>query len=68
LVWEPDSVVLLPPAAGTDTVYSVSVTNVLIGGTPHNFTYSVIVFDPGWCGTQLQRELDAELGVPPVYR
>ena len=51
-----------------DTVYSVSVTNVLIGGTPHNFTYSVSVFDPGSCGTQLQRELDAELGVPPVCR
>lgn len=62
LVWELNSVVQV------DTVYSVSVTNVLIDGSPHNFTYNVSVFDPGSCGTQLQRELDAELGVPLVYR
>jgi len=34
------------PRPGTDTIYSVTVSNVLIRGISSNFTYSVTVFDP----------------------
>jgi hypothetical protein len=34
------------PFDGTDTVYSVTVSNVNIGGAMSNFTYQVTLFDP----------------------
>jgi hypothetical protein len=34
------------PAPESDEVYHVTVANVMIGGAPHTFTYSVKVFDP----------------------
>jgi uncharacterized repeat protein (TIGR01451 family) len=33
-------------APATDTVYDVTISNVVISGVPHNLTYQVIVFDP----------------------
>jgi len=48
LVWIPmglnDSAPWPKPAA--DTVYHVTVNNVIISGTPHNFSYDVTIFDP----------------------
>jgi hypothetical protein len=35
------------PKPSLDTTYVVTVSNVLIGGSPHSFQYTVIVFDPG---------------------
>jgi uncharacterized protein YkwD len=35
------------PKPSADTTYHVNVNNVLISGTPHNFSYDVIIFDPG---------------------
>jgi hypothetical protein len=35
------------PRPAADTVYHVTVGNVLIAGTPRSFTYDVIVMDPG---------------------
>ncbi|MDE3066384.1 MAG: hypothetical protein KGJ60_02425 [Verrucomicrobiota bacterium] len=51
LVWHPSS--LDPssysstfPFSGTDTVYTVAVSNVMTGAGAKNFSYSVTVFDP----------------------
>lgn len=48
LVWIPmglnDGASWPKPAA--DTVYHVTVNNVIISGTPHNFNYDVTIFDP----------------------
>ena len=35
------------PRPARDTIYTITVQNVLIGGQKHTFTYDVIVFDPG---------------------
>ena len=35
------------PRPAADTTYVVTVSNVLIGGSPRSFQYTVIVFDPG---------------------
>ena len=45
LVWEPDLSIGAPPP--TDTVFSVIVNGVKIGGVPHDFVYQIILFDPG---------------------
>lgn len=34
------------PFSGTDTVYQIGISNVLVGGTPTNFNYTVTLFDP----------------------
>ncbi|MCB0084788.1 MAG: hypothetical protein KDE47_27795 [Caldilineaceae bacterium] len=34
------------PTPTTDTAYEVMIDNVLIDGAPHNFSYTVTVFDP----------------------
>ncbi len=34
------------PKPSADTVYHVTVNNVIISGTPHNFSYDVTIFDP----------------------
>jgi uncharacterized repeat protein (TIGR01451 family) len=50
LVWIPDNQdpsaypQLTPPAS--DTPYLVSISNVIIGGNPQNFSYTVTIFDP----------------------
>lgn len=44
LVWEPQVTFGSPPES--DTLYSVTVNNVIIGGQSRAFTYTVIVFDP----------------------
>ncbi len=43
LVWEPEMFAGRPTG---DTRYTVTVSNVLIGGKPRSFTYDVILFDP----------------------
>lgn len=56
LVWEYNGLngdTLSPqphPRPSGDVTYSVSVTNVLVGGSPTNYAYAVIVFDPGVAG------------------
>jgi hypothetical protein len=51
LVWVPmglnaSSFLTLWPFNGTDTVYTVAISNVLFGASVSNFNYSVTVFDP----------------------
>lgn len=46
LVWEPQMTFGTPPAG--DTLYSVTVSNVVIDSQPHTFTYNIIVFDPAY--------------------
>jgi uncharacterized protein YkwD len=43
-VWEPEVNFSRPPAS--DTSHTVTISNVLINGSPRDFTYEVIVFDP----------------------
>jgi len=64
LVWEPDLTFGTPPA--NDTAYNVTVDNVIIDDAAQQFTYQVIVFDPGGLSKAppvMQTEL---LGEPPV--
>jgi hypothetical protein len=51
LVWVPmglnaDCECTVFPFSGTDTVYSVTVSNILVGGSNVRFTYHVTFFDP----------------------
>jgi uncharacterized protein YkwD len=50
IVWVPDnldaSAYLQPTAPAVDTTSTVTLTNVLVGGAPRTFSYSVTVFDP----------------------
>jgi hypothetical protein len=50
IVWVPDNLdassYYVPSAPAADTTSSVTLTNVLIGGVPQTFSYSVTVFDP----------------------
>jgi hypothetical protein len=50
LVWLYDGQSSFSPAPhakpGSDTTYTVNVSNVLIGGNPQSFSYTVKVFDP----------------------
>jgi uncharacterized protein YkwD len=48
LVWVPDLSFDAPPPG--DTVYDVTVSGVKIDGMPRDFTYQVILFDPGPLG------------------
>ena len=65
LVWEPASDFSAPPQS--DTVYTVEVRNVAIGGGYRDFSYGVIVFNPDSGGSTLPG-LDETLGTPPkVY-
>lgn len=55
LVWvtdnqDPNSY-FTPIAPASDTTDSVTVSNVMIGGSPQTFTYAVTVFDPGQSST-----------------
>jgi len=40
------------PKPKVDTVYTVNITNVIINGSPRNFSYQVIIFDPATDGSQ----------------
>jgi hypothetical protein len=44
IVWEPQG--LNHPAGMQDTTYQVTVSNVIVGGTPRTYSYSVTVIDP----------------------
>jgi hypothetical protein len=50
LVWVPENLnpnIYLPPSPPvSDTTYTVHIGNVIIGGTPQTFDYTVVVFDP----------------------
>lgn len=52
LVWRPKGVSdsYTWPQPGADISYTVTVNNVLIGGSPQSFKYTVIVFDPAVSG------------------
>jgi hypothetical protein len=45
IVWIPNYGNILPKPS-KDTMFSVVIGNVLIGGTPHGFEYAVTIFDP----------------------
>jgi hypothetical protein len=55
LVWYPSQ--LNPnspyswPRPESDTTYNVTVGNVMVSGTPQDFSYQVVVFDPGTPGS-----------------
>lgn len=66
LVWEPVLKINRPPSH--DTVHTVEITNVIINGTPRNFTYQVIIFDPECdVGELLPGTSDMVPGKPPVF-
>lgn len=44
LVWEPGAI--FSPQPANDKRYSVTISNVIIGGESRNFAYTVIIFDP----------------------
>lgn len=63
LVWEPVLDFERPP--GSDRFFYVSVTNVLINGSPRDFSYTVIVFDPGVENSvNVEDTWDGQLGDP----
>ncbi len=49
LVWEPAA---CTPPAGMDAVAEVSVSNVVVGGGPQDFTYTVRIFNPSTAVTE----------------
>ncbi len=56
LVWVPSLSFDAPPQG--DTAYDVTVTGVMINGVPRDFTYQVILFDPGpLAGTPVETPL-----------
>jgi hypothetical protein len=66
LVWEPDATFSAPPAS--NTVYTVAVNQVIVGGVPRNFTYDVIVFNPGSAAaTSADAAAHTQLGTPPEF-
>lgn len=46
IVWVPSGLNFPSTKPSKDTTYSVTVSNVRIGGSPRNFTYKVTVIDP----------------------
>jgi hypothetical protein len=44
IVWEPQG--LSHPVGMQDTPYQITISNVIVGGTPRTYTYSVTVIDP----------------------
>ncbi len=67
LVWEPDLEFGTAPSA--DTVYSVTVMEVRIGGTSQDFVYDVIVFNPdAGSGAAFDGAGEWDLGKPPEDR
>ena len=62
LVWDPSLTIGSPPP--NDITYSVVVKGVKIGGIEHNYSYQVIVFDPGSLITNTAISLPAQLNEP----
>jgi uncharacterized protein YkwD len=62
LVWEPQISSGTPPASDED--YTVSIKNVMISGSPRNFVYHVIIFNPGVQATSGAISLERRLGIP----
>ncbi len=70
LVWVPDSLVTTTaatfPRPTADTPYTVTVSNVKIGGISRSFTYSVTLFDPQIPGADEVSAVIAGPAAPPV--
>jgi uncharacterized protein YkwD len=66
LVWEPDATFSAPPIS--DIVYTVAINQMIIGGVFRNFTYDVIIFNPGSAdATSADAVTDTQLGTPPKF-
>jgi uncharacterized protein YkwD len=65
LVWEPQVNFGVPPAA--DTTYEVTISDVKIDNVSHEFSYQVILFDPGSMAGMATSVPAGELNVPPLY-
>jgi uncharacterized protein YkwD len=65
LVWEPQVNFGAPPPA--DTTYSVTISGVMISGMAHDFSYQVILFDPGSIAGIPTKGPPGELNEPPLY-
>jgi len=66
LVWEP-ALSFGSPLPG-DTAYDVTVSGVEINGELRNFTYQVVIFDPGSLVEMFAGGQPGLLGEPPVLR
>jgi uncharacterized protein YkwD len=64
LVWEPDLFFGVPPTS--DTVYDVTVSGVSIDGVLHDFSYQVILFDPGSLAVVTAGNPSGQMDVPPL--
>lgn len=65
LVWEPDLSFGAPPP--NDIVYDVTVNAVKISGMPYEFTYQVIIFNPGSLSESIDELSFRQFDKPPVY-
>ena len=63
LVWVPELSLGAPPPA--DTAYDVVVTGVKINGLPRDFSYQVIMFDPGTLSAKPDERSSGQLNEPP---
>ena len=63
-VWEPQ---ITSGAPATDEDYTVSINNVLISGSPRNFVYHVIVFNPDVQVPRTSFVAEAQLGTAPQF-
>jgi uncharacterized protein YkwD len=64
LVWEPNASFGVAPTS--DITYTVSVQHVLVGSTYQDFSYTVIVFEPGAGGGAVSAQPQrGDLGTPP---
>jgi hypothetical protein len=64
LVWEPDLFFGASPTS--DTVYDVTVSGVTIDGVLHDFSYQVILFDPGPLTGVNAGNPSGQMDVPPL--
>jgi hypothetical protein len=65
LVWEPSLIIGSPPP--NDITFSVVVKGVKIGGVEHNYSYQVIVFDPGSLITNTAISSPVQLNEPALW-
>lgn len=54
------------PRPAADEVFTVNVNNVIVGGTPQNFTYQVTVFDPQVPGPDTVRAVITGVDRPTI--
>ena len=64
-VWEPQ--VPSGTAPTTDQDYTVSISNVIVNGSPRSFVYHVIVFNPGAQVPKANIGKEAQLGTAPRF-